>query len=148
MVSFRSFRSLVVNICLFSLTLSLVLLPLHVDRVALAQSPSDYTIAQVSPYSPIDQNEQAIVEAYLAAANRIATHPTTMVTRLVTTGSYALLSWVYGEMGGQAVMVHTESGWQVLRGTGGVTGVPLMIQFGVPADVAQELQTLYEQKYR
>jgi len=103
-------------------------------------------VVMVVPYQAQSTVEEEAIQAYLAYANRDSSRTQTVITEAVVIDNYALLDWIYGEMGGQVVLQKQNEQWQILRGTGGLLGVQFMVSNGVPEATAQALWDAYQQK--
>jgi hypothetical protein len=139
MVRFKLFGISILYWLLLSLGLVSVL-GLSADFSSAAQPATKTKVAQVSSYSPRNGDEKAAIAAYLkAVAQRQPNSVPPTITKLVVSGQYALLDWVYSQMGGQAVLTKKDGEWRLIRGVGGAFNVQSLQTQGVPPDVAIQL---------
>jgi hypothetical protein len=68
------------------------------------------------------------------------------VTACASSGSYALVSWVWDESGGEAILQQSQGIWTVLENSGGVMDSPFLIQLGVPSNTAVQLTQTLDQE--
>ena len=61
------------------------------------------------------------------------------ISRTIIRENYGLVSWIWGEAGGQSVLALTDDGWTVLTSGGGAIDVAGMEAVGVPSAIAQQL---------
>ena len=103
-----------------------------------AITPQNQTI-QISQVDadPSEQVNQATLDYLLADVTEPAQQPS--VTRTTIVETYALITWQWGETGGQTVLELTDETWQVLVSGGGAVDAATLVSFGVPADIAEQL---------
>ncbi len=83
-----------------------------------------------------------IVQHQLGKSNRF------QVRKVAVASGYALVSWIDGEAGGQALL-HKQSGtWEILTHGGGWLGLGGLKQEGVPQAIAERLLTQSDPKWR
>jgi hypothetical protein len=105
-----------------------------------SQTASEQGVRPITAFQPKTEDEKAIVTLVAAEDKRHPSAKPTIVTRLVTSGSYGLYSWVLGESGGGAVVKKDKDGlWTTVRGTGGAPDTDLLQKWGVPKAIAQDL---------
>jgi hypothetical protein len=61
------------------------------------------------------------------------------VSKVSTSGPYALANWVWGEAGGQAALQKKQGKWVVLTAGGGQVDEKTLIKAGIPASYAKAL---------
>ena len=86
---------------------------------------------------PSEQVSQATLDYLLADVTEPTQQPS--VTRTTIVETYALITWQWGETGGQTVLELTDETWQVLVSGGGAVDAATLVSFGVPADIAEQL---------
>jgi hypothetical protein len=105
-----------------------------------SQTTSEQWVRPITAFQPKTEDEKAIVTLIAAEDKRRPAATPTIVTRLVTSGSYGLYSWMLGESGGGAVVRKDKDGlWTTVRGTGGAPDTDLLQKWGVPKAIAQDL---------
>jgi hypothetical protein len=126
------FRQFITFILIALLTLSVVValnqvFPNLVEQ-ALAKSvtsASDPVIAK------------ATIEHLLSNKSKSDTQPT--IRRTTVEGKYAIVTWQWGEAGGQSVLIQQGKRWKVVGSGGGAVNLETLKQKGVPAKIAQRL---------
>lgn len=113
---------------------SLAVLSTSVTLINPASANGSFTISQANGF-------EVIKSVALRWARRDATRPELVkVGPIVASGSYALASWVYGEMGGQVLLRRENGQWRVVTGGGGsLQNVDYLMQLGVPKKDAETL---------
>jgi SH3-like domain-containing protein len=101
---------------------------------ASASANGSFTISQANGF-------EVIKSVALRWVRRNATQPELVkVGPIVASGSYALVSWVYGETGGQVLLTRENGQWRVVTGGGGsLQNVDYLMQLGVPQKDAETL---------
>lgn len=57
--------------------------------------------------------------------------------------NYAIATWLWGDSGGQALLMNTSNQWEVITSSGGVLAeVHTLESYGVPTDIAIQLSAL------
>ncbi len=90
-------------------------------------------------YQPHNSDESAIVSIF---TRDLGADPVPLYVRnVVIVQSYALLQWIQGETGGEAVFRRTDNPpqWTLIRGAGGSFGTDTLVSLGVPSDIAAQL---------
>ncbi|MEO1396237.1 MAG: hypothetical protein AAFV90_25350 [Cyanobacteria bacterium J06634_5] len=64
---------------------------------------------------------------------------TPSITRTVVDEGYAIATWTWGEAGGQSVLSLTDEIWTVIASGGGAVDVSVLVEAGVPTDIAERL---------
>jgi len=70
------------------------------------------------------------------------------VRKVAVASSYALVSWIEGEAGGQALLQKQAGAWKILTHGGGWLGLGGLKQAGVPQATAERLLTQIDPKWR
>ncbi len=70
------------------------------------------------------------------------------VRKVAVASGYALVSWVEGEAGGQALLQKQSGAWKILTHGGGWLGLGGLKQYGVPQAIAEQLLTQIDPKWR
>ncbi len=110
-------------------------------RFALAFSTSFLVFAlwtaQISPAVnaevQMSQSNSEIVQAAQGKSRNLR------VTRVISSGDYALVDWLQGDGGGQAALIKKNEKWIVVSSGGGQMNQQYLIELGFPPDVAQGL---------
>lgn len=80
---------------------------------------------------------QATVAQLLSKVTKPLKQP--RVYRTTIEGNYAIASWLWGEAGGQTILIKKQGRWQVLRSGGGAVDVGTLKTAGVPEKTARTL---------
>lgn len=70
------------------------------------------------------------------------------VRKVAVVSGYALVSWIEGEAGGQALLQKQPGTWKILTHGGGWLGLGGLKQVGVPQAIAERLLTQIDPKWR
>lgn len=70
------------------------------------------------------------------------------VRKVAVASGYALVSWIEGEAGGQALLQKQAGTWKILTHGGGWLGLGGLKQAGVPQATAERLLTQIDSKWR
>lgn len=99
---------------------------------------------ETAPEADPDAEITAIVRDHLLeSASPEAPEPDIDDIRIVE--NYAIATWLWGEMGGQALLMETQDQWEVVTSSGGVLAeVSTLEGYGVPTDIATQLSELPE----
>lgn len=96
------------------------------------QSPEE----QSDPADVTAVNEATLVHLQQGGEN-LPTAPE--IRRTVIQEDYALVTWSWGEAGGQTALSLVNEEWTVLTSGGGSVDSPVLEAAGVPTDIAQQL---------
>jgi hypothetical protein len=87
----------------------------------------------------IDQAKSQMIQAVKNYHLQPGATSTLRVTRIVSAGEYALANWLDGDGGGQAALIKKNGKWTVVGLGGGAMDQRNLVEYGFPADVAQQI---------
>lgn len=106
--------------------------------------PTQATVTQ--PIQIAQNSDQAIVKKFVQ--QQLGKSKQFKVRKVAVVSSYALVSWVEGEAGGQALLQKQAGTWKMLTHGGGWLGLGGLKQAGVPQAIAERLLTQIDPKWR
>ena len=108
-----------------------------VSVIALAHSlpaTSSQAIAKPSVDSAV---AKAALEGLWSGAENSPQQPT--IKRTTVVQNYAIATWLWGETGGQSILIKQQNYWQVLGSGGGSVDLAILQQKGIPDKIAKLL---------
>jgi hypothetical protein len=106
--------------------------------------PTQATATQ--PIQIAQNSDQAIIKKNVQ--QQLGKSKQFKVRKVAVASSYALVSWVEGEAGGQALLQKQAGTWKILTYGGGWLGLSGLKQAGVPQAIAERLLTQIDPKWR
>jgi hypothetical protein len=80
---------------------------------------------------------RATIENLLSSKSKSNAQPT--VRRTTVEGKYAIVTWQWGEAGGQSILTQQGKRWKVVGSGGGAVNLEILKQKGVPDKIADRL---------
>jgi hypothetical protein len=80
---------------------------------------------------------KATIENLLSSKSKSNAQPT--VRRTTVEGKYAIVTWQWGEAGGQSILTQQGKRWEVVGSGGGAVNLEILKQKGVPDKIADRL---------
>ena len=112
--------------------------------IASWMHPTPATAAQ--PVQMAQNSDSAVVrktvQQQLGKSNRF------QVQKVAVASGYALVNWIQGEAGGQALLRRQSGTWKILTHGGGWFGLSGLKEAGVPQAIAERLLTQIDPKWR
>ncbi|MEO1387910.1 MAG: hypothetical protein AAFV85_11120 [Cyanobacteria bacterium J06634_6] len=141
-MKFQSLAMIALTTCTLIVIGTGVAKAIFIDHVPLTTSAPTAVLAQNSPQEEaippeVEEINRATLAHLQEGQENSSQIPT--VRRTVVDEGYALVTWIWGEAGGQSVLSLTDDGWQVIASGGGAVDVSVMEEAGVPTAIAQQL---------
>jgi Rieske Fe-S protein len=121
------------------ITFFLIML-LTVSAVVASQTlPNSVESAIAKPAITTSNPEiaKATIENLLSSKSKSNAQPT--VRRTTVEGKYAIVTWQWGEAGGQSILTQQGKRWKVVGSGGGAVNLEILKQKGVPDKIAEQL---------
>jgi hypothetical protein len=83
-----------------------------------------------------------------AVQQELGQSPLFKVDKVAVTSDYALVIWLQGEGGGEALLKKASGTWTILANSGGAYGLKDLRGYGVPKEIAEQLLTQIDPKWR
>jgi hypothetical protein len=96
----------------------------------------EQAIANPAVIQPNSEITKATI-AQLLAKQKPKVQP--VVQRTVIEGKYAIVTWQWGETGGQSILIQQGKRWKVISSGGGAVNLETLKQKGIPSQIAERL---------